>query len=252
MKLVENIRQALPTKAVAADADHVLDLRKVCKQFGTDPAVDALIDVDLVLRRGEWLSITGPSGSGKSTLLNILGCLDRPTRGQYLFDGIETTTLSENERAGLRSRRVGFIFQSFHLLPTFTAIENVQIPMLESSRSVGERRQRAKELLSLVGLEKRLDHFPSKLSGGERQRVAIARSLANEASVLLADEPTGNLDSENAVNVMDLIVRLQKERNFTLILVTHDMGLAQRAGRVISMKDGHVVSDKLNEVSPPN
>ena len=215
-----------------------------------DGQVQALRGLDLRIHAGEFVAIVGKSGSGKSTLLQMLGALDHPTSGSLLYRGQPLT--ERGDLSSYRAKEIGFIFQSFHLLPTFTAIENVQIPMLESSRSVGERRQRAKELLSLVGLEKRLDHFPSKLSGGERQRVAIARSLANEASVLLADEPTGNLDSENAVYVMDLIVRLQKERKFTLILVTHDMGLAQRAGRVISMKDGHVVSDKLNEVSPPN
>jgi len=214
-----------------------------------DGQVQALRGLDLRIHAGEFVAIVGKSGSGKSTLLQMLGALDHPTSGSLLYRGQPLT--ERGDLSSYRAKEIGFIFQSFHLLPTFTAIENVQIPMLESSRSVGERKQRAKELLSLVGLEKRLDHFPSKLSGGERQRVAIARSLANEASVLLADEPTGNLDSENAVHVMDLIVRLQKERNFTLILVTHDMSLAQRAGRVISMKDGHVVSDKLNEVSPP-
>ena len=215
-----------------------------------DGQVQALRGLDLRIHAGEFVAIVGKSGSGKSTLLQMLGALDHPTSGSLLYRGQPLT--ERGDLSSYRAKEIGFIFQSFHLLPTFTAIENVQIPMLESGRSVGERKQRAKELLSLVGLEKRLDHFPSKLSGGERQRVAIARSLANEASVLLADEPTGNLDSENAVHVMDLIVRLQKERNFTLILVTHDMGLAQRAGRVISMKDGHIVSDKLNEVSPPH
>jgi putative ABC transport system ATP-binding protein len=212
--------------------------------------VQALRGLDLRIHAGEFVAIVGKSGSGKSTLLQMLGALDHPTSGSLLYRGKPLT--ERGDLSSYRAKEIGFIFQSFHLLPTFTALENVQIPMLESNRSVGERKKRATELLSMVGLEKRLDHFPSKLSGGERQRVAIARSLANEASVLLADEPTGNLDSENAVHVMDLIVRLQKERNFTLILVTHDMGLAQRAGRVISMMDGHVVADKLNEVSPPN
>src|SRR6478752_7705491 len=177
MKPLDDMRSAVPIKTASADADHVLDLRKVCKQFGTDPAVDALIDVDLVLRRGEWLSITGPSGSGKSTLLNILGCLDRPTRGRYLFDGIETTTLSENERAGLRSQRIGFIFQSFHLLPYRTVLENVMLAEVYRRRSSGGRRDRALAAIERVGLSHRADFLPFKLSGGERQRVAIARAL---------------------------------------------------------------------------
>jgi ABC-type lipoprotein export system ATPase subunit len=145
-----------------------------------------------------------------------------------------------------RAHEIGFIFQAFHLLPTFTALENVQIPMFESSRPIAERRTRAEELLTLVGLEKRLDHFPSKLSGGERQRVAIARSLANGASVLLADEPTGNLDSENAAKILDLIIRLRREQKITLILVTHDPGIARQAERVLEVRDGRIVSDTRN------
>lgn len=212
--------------------------------------VQALRGVDFRIHAGEFVAIVGHSGSGKSTLLQMLGALDHPSSGDLLYRG--KSLVGRPELASYRAHDIGFIFQAFHLLPTFTAIENVQIPMLESHRSSGERKRRAKELLGLVGLEKRLNHFPSKLSGGERQRVAIARSLANEASVLLADEPTGNLDSENADLIMDLIVRLQRERNFTLVLVTHDMDIAQKAGRVISMKDGHIISDKQNGVSPPN
>ncbi|MEI9897840.1 MAG: ABC transporter ATP-binding protein [Chthoniobacter sp.] len=209
-----------------------------------DGQVKALRGVDFRIRAGEFVAIVGQSGSGKSTLLQMLGALDHPSRGSLLYRG---SSLAERpDLSAYRAHDVGFIFQAFHLLPTFTAIENVQIPMLESSRTTAERQQRATDLLGLVGLEKRFDHFPAKLSGGERQRVAIARSLANDASVLLADEPTGNLDSENATVVMDLLVRLQHEQNFTLILVTHDPGIARRAGRVISMKDGRIVSDTLN------
>ena len=215
-----------------------------------DGQVQALRGVDFRIHAGEFVAVVGQSGSGKSTLLQMLGALDHPSSGDLLYRG--KSLAARRELSSYRAHDIGFIFQAFHLLPTFTAIENVQIPMIESSRSVLGRKARAKDLLSLVGLEKRLHHFPSKLSGGERQRVAIARSLANEASVLLADEPTGNLDSENAALIMDLIVRLQRERNFTLILVTHDMGIAQKAGRVISMKDGRIVSDKVNGVSPPN
>jgi len=209
-----------------------------------DGQVKALRGVDFRIQPGEFVAIVGQSGSGKSTLLQMLGALDHPSGGSLLYRG---SSLAERaDLAAYRAHDVGFIFQAFHLLPTFTAIENVQIPMLESRRTTAERKQRATELLGLVGLEKRMDHFPAKLSGGERQRVAIARSLANDASVLLADEPTGNLDSENATLVMDLIVRLQQEQHFTLVLVTHDPGIARRAGRVISMRDGHIISDALN------
>ena len=185
--------------------------------------------------------MTGPSGCGKSTLLQMFGALDRPTSGTLLYRG---QSLPDHPNpAAYRAHEVGFTFQAFHLLPTFTAAENVQIPMFETDRSVSERRERALELLKLVGLDHRLDHFPSKLSGGERQRVAIARSLANEPSLLLADEPTGNLDSENAHSVLDLITHLQQERGRAMVLVTHDATIAERAGRILRMSDGRIVSD---------
>jgi putative ABC transport system ATP-binding protein len=167
--------------------------------------------------------------------------LDRPTSGTLLYRGQSLPDLPNP--AAYRAHEVGFIFQAFHLLPTFTAVENVQIPMFETDRSASERRERAAELVKLVGLAPRLDHFPSKLSGGERQRVAIARSLANEPSLLLADEPTGNLDSENAHAILDLIIRLQQEQGRTMVLVTHDPTIAERAQRILRMKDGRIVSD---------
>jgi macrolide transport system ATP-binding/permease protein len=240
MTLTANIRRALPIEAVAADSDHVLDLRKVCKQFGTDPAVHALVDVDLVLRRGEWLSITGPSGSGKSTLLNMLGCLDRPTSGQYLFDGIETTTLTENERAGLRAQRIGFIFQSFHLLPYRTVLENVMLAEVYRRHTGQGRRERALEEIRRVGLAHRADFLPSKLSGGERQRVAIARALMGSPSLLLCDEPTGNLDSKNSESILDFFTDLNSE-GMTIVVVTHDENVARRGSRRVNTKDGELV-----------
>jgi len=209
-----------------------------------DGQVKALRGVDFRIEQGEFVAIVGQSGSGKSTLLQMLGALDHPSAGTLRYRG---TSLAERpDLAAYRAHEIGFIFQAFHLLPTFTALENVQIPMFETDRSASERKQRALELLQAVGLEGRQHHFPAKLSGGERQRVAIARSLANGAKVLLADEPTGNLDSENAGVILDLIVNLRREQNFTLVLVTHDMGIASKAARVIAMKDGRIVSDKLN------
>jgi putative ABC transport system ATP-binding protein len=178
----------------------------------------------------------------RSTMLNLLGTLDTPTSGDILYQGKSLRTIADYDR--FRASTLGFVFQSFYLLPTLTAIENVQIPMFEIDRSRSERRERACELLKLVGLEHRLDHFPSKLSGGERQRVAIARSLANGPSLLLADEPTGNLDSENAHSVLDLIIRLQQEEGRTMVLVTHDATIAERAGRILRMIDGRIVSDQ--------
>jgi len=249
MRPAERIKPAAsPNETAAADPDRVLELRKVCKQFGTDPVVNALIDVDLVVRRGEWLSITGPSGSGKSTLLNILGCLDRPTGGQYLFDGIETTTLGENERAGLRSRRVGFIFQSFHLLPYRTVLENIMLAEVYRRHTKRGRRERAMEEIRRVGLTHRADFPPFKLSGGECQRVAIARALMGTPSLLLCDEPTGNLDSKNTESILDFLTELNNE-GMTIIVVTHDENVARRGSRRVTMKDGKLTGG--NEPAPP-
>jgi ABC-type lipoprotein export system ATPase subunit len=224
----------------SASAASLIEAKGLTREFD-EGHVKALRGVDLAIREGEFIAIVGPSGCGKSTLLQLLGALDRPTSGTLLYRG-ESLPDHPNP-AAYRAREVGFIFQAFHLLPTFTAVENVQIPMFEIDRSVSERRERAVELLKLVGLEHRLDHFPSKLSGGERQRVAIARSLANGPSVLLADEPTGNLDSENAQSVLNLLIRLQQEQGRTMVLVTHDPAIAERAERILRMIDGRIVSE---------
>ena len=204
--------------------------------------VQALRGVDFRITQGEFVAVTGPSGCGKSTLLQMLGALDRPSAGTLLYRGGVLGEL--RDPAAYRAREIGFIFQAFHLLPTFTAVENVQIPMFATDRPASERTERAVELLKAVGLERRLHHLPAKLSGGERQRVAIARSLANGPSVLLADEPTGNLDSENAQHVLGLIIRLHREQNMTLVLVTHDLTIAQQATRTIQMKDGRITADR--------
>jgi len=203
--------------------------------------VHALRGVDFQIGDGEFVAIVGPSGSGKTTLLQMLGALDRPSAGTLSYRGKSLLDLKDD--AAYRAREIGFIFQAFHLLPTFTAIENVQIPMFENHQSRSARSARARELLKALGLEQRIHHFPAKLSGGERQRVAIARSLANSPSVLLADEPTGNLDSENAVLILDLLSDLHRQRQMTLILITHDMSVARRASRAIQMKDGHIIFD---------
>ena len=225
-------------------SDWVFEASGLRKEYD-DGQVQALRGVDFRIQQGEFVAIVGQSGSGKSTLLQMLGALDHPSGGTLRYRGASLA-----ERADLASYRaceIGFVFQAFHLLPTFTALENVQIPMFGTPRSSSERKQRAFDLLKAVGLEARLDHFPAKLSGGERQRVAIARSLANGASVLLADEPTGNLDSENADRILDLLAGLCRQKNLTLILVTHDPGIARQAARIIRMKDGHIVSDAPNK-----
>lgn len=203
--------------------------------------IHALRGVDFRITPGEFVAIVGPSGCGKSTLLQMLGALDHPSAGQLLYRGASLAELPS--AATYRAREIGFVFQAFHLLPTFTAIENVQMPMFGTELSAAQRKARAEELLQAVGLEQRYHHFPAKLSGGERQRVAIARSLANRPAVLLADEPTGNLDSENAAMVMDLLDRLQRERQITLILVTHDLTVARHAARAFQMKDGRIAWD---------
>jgi ABC-type lipoprotein export system ATPase subunit len=227
---------------MAASSGYLLQAMGIEKKFD-DGQVQALRGVSLDVMEGEFVAITGPSGCGKTTLLQILGALDRPTAGTLLYRGKSVSDLPDPSI--YRALEIGFIFQAFHLLPTFTALENVQMPMFETKLPVSQRKERAVTLLRSVGLGHRLGHFPAKLSGGEKQRVAIARSLANDPSVLLADEPTGNLDSENTRLILELIVGLHRERNMTLVLVTHDMSVAERASRIIEMKDGRIVSDRL-------
>jgi putative ABC transport system ATP-binding protein len=219
------------------DRAPVYEARGLKKQFDGG-AVSALRGVDFTIHEGEFVAIVGPSGCGKSTLLQMLGSLDRPDAGTLSYRG--QSLPDRPDHAAYRAREIGFVFQAFHLLPTFTVLENVQIPMFEVPRSRRDRVARARELLEDVGLGHRLTHFPHELSGGERQRVAIARSLANGPSVLLADEPTGNLDSENSRHIVDLLLRLHRDRGTTLVLVTHDLGIAHLAARVIRMKDGRV------------
>ena len=234
--------EAVPAPVLEPSA-RVLELRKICRQYGTEPAVHALIDIDLTLDRGDWLAITGPSGAGKSTLLNIIGCLDTPTSGSYLIDGIAVTGLSDKQRAGLRSQRIGFVFQSFHLLPYRTVLENVMLAEVYRRQSQVGRRDRAMQAIERVGLAHRADFLPSKLSGGERQRVAIARALVGSPSLLLCDEPTGNLDSKSSASILDLFERLNRE-GLTLVIVTHDENVAKRAARRV-----HIVDGQLTEVS---
>jgi len=212
------------------------------KQFDNGKVM-ALRGLDLEIRQGEFVAIIGQSGCGKSTLLQMLGCLDRPSEGTLNYRG--TSIPDMQDPAAYRAHQIGFVFQSFHLLPTFTVLENVQIPMFEGKLSRSQRKARGIELLESVGLGHRLNHYPSELSGGERQRVAIARGLANRPSVVLADEPTGNLDSESAVQIIDLLLELHGKLGVTLVLVTHDLSVAERASRTIRMKDGRVISDKV-------
>ncbi|MFM8657870.1 MAG: ABC transporter ATP-binding protein [Chthoniobacterales bacterium] len=221
------------------DGEIVYEVSALTKEFD-DGRVAALRGVDLRIRQGEFVSVVGPSGCGKTTLLNMLGLLDRPTGGTLRFRGRDLSALGDP--AAYRARDIGFIFQSFHLLPNFTIEENVQMPMFGLPGTPRERRARAVELLEAVGLGHRLGHLPVKLSGGERQRAAIARSLANKPAILLADEPTGNLDSKNSAHVMEILLRLREEHRVTLVMVTHDQELARHGTRTVRIKDGQVVS----------
>lgn len=220
----------------------ILQAEGLCKTY-PDGAVNALVDVDLTIDVGEYVAIMGPSGSGKSTLLSMLGTLDSPTSGRVLLEGKSIAEWGRLDR--LRSQKIGFVFQSFYLLPTLTALENVQIPMFGVVRSAADREKKAAKLLDAVGLSDRAKHVPMNLSVGQRQRVAIARALANDPVLLLADEPTGNLDSKSADEVLELFATLHRERGMTLILVTHSDEVARRAQRVVLFKDGRIEEDSL-------
>jgi putative ABC transport system ATP-binding protein len=222
----------------------LIRLRGVRRTYGEgDAAVHALDGVDLVVQRGEFLALMGPSGSGKSTALNVLGCLDAPTAGSYRFRGVETTTLSRRERAVLRRAYLGFIFQGFNLLERSTALENVELPLVYRGLGGAERRRRALAALADVGLEGREHHRPSALSGGQQQRVAIARALVTAPDVVLADEPTGNLDSAMSHEVMDLLRRMNEERGVTILMVTHEPDMAEYTSRTVHFRDGRIVGD---------
>ncbi|HEY8498667.1 MAG TPA: ABC transporter ATP-binding protein [Limnochordales bacterium] len=218
-------------------------LEGVSKVYGRgETAVVALRDVDLAIGPGEFVAITGPSGSGKSTLMHIIGCLDRPTSGRLYIEGQDVSRLSEARLAALRNRRIGFVFQSFHLMPRETVLRNVEWPLIYAGVPPARRRQRALEVLAQVGMAHRVHHRPQELSGGERQRVAIARALVNDPAVILADEPTGNLDSANGEQVLALLEELNAQGR-TIVLVTHDMAIAHRARRLIRVRDGRVEYD---------
>jgi putative ABC transport system ATP-binding protein len=211
--------------------------------------VKALDGVDIELERGEYVAIMGPSGSGKSTLMNLLGCLDTPTDGEYWLNGHAVSTLNDDELAQVRNKEVGFVFQSFHLLPRYSALDNVQLPLVYSNIPREERVARAQRALQQVDLTDRIHHRPNELSGGQRQRVAIARALINQPSILLADEPTGNLDSNTGREIMNLFEHLHTEGH-TIILVTHDPEVASHANRIIRLRDGRVESDKSETLNP--
>ncbi|NBD35774.1 MAG: ATP-binding cassette domain-containing protein [Chloroflexi bacterium] len=222
-------------------SDLIIETRDLVKIYGDGAEVRALDGVNMRVERGEFLAVMGPSGSGKSTLLNMIGALDRPTSGQVLVNGQDLAVIRDLDR--FRARTVGFVFQLHNLIPTLNAQENVAVPLIGLGVGARERRARAEELLELVGLGNRMDHLPSQLSGGQRQRVAIARSLANEPALVLADEPTGNLDSESGGAVVDLLRRLNAELDTTFVIVTHDLTVARQTDRVLDMRDGQIADD---------
>ena len=222
----------------------VIQLENIHKTYTMgDVQVHALRGASLTIGEGEFVAIMGASGSGKSTTMNILGCLDRPTKGTYILDGQDVSAMSKDERADIRSRKIGFVFQGFNLLSRTSALENVELPMLYAGVSGAQRHERAMKSLAAVGLAGREQNHPNQLSGGQQQRVAVARALVNNPALILADEPTGNLDSRTAVEVMEIFQRLNRERGITLVLVTHEPDIAQYAGRVVVFKDGKIRKD---------
>lgn len=222
----------------------LVELQQICKHYANGHnLVKALDGVDLTIHHGEFLAILGPSGSGKSTLMNVLGCLDKPTAGSYRLEGYGVDSLSTQQLAAIRNQKIGFVFQSFNLLEYASALDNVALPLVYAGVKAKERRKRATELLTRVGLADRLDHRPNQLSGGQKQRVAIARALINQPQILLADEPTGALDSKSGAEIEALFNELHREGR-TIIVVTHDNELAQRTKRIVTIRDGQVVSDE--------
>jgi putative ABC transport system ATP-binding protein len=227
----------------------LIEVQGLTKVYGKGTvAVSALRGIDAHVKKGEFVAIMGPSGSGKSTFMNILGCLDRPTEGTYILDGEDVSQLSKNELAHVRNRKIGFVFQSYNLLPRLNAIKNVMLPLLyngENGKSDAEHRQQAIAALEAVGLGDRMHHRPNELSGGQQQRVAIARALINDPAIILADEPTGNLDTRSSEEIMHLLHQLH-DQGATLVMVTHELDIAEHADRVIYLRDGEIISDKLH------
>ena len=224
--------------------NNVIDIKGITRNFQLgQETVKVLKGIDLIIEKGEYVAFMGPSGSGKSTLMNLLGCLDTPTSGSYILNGADVSTMTDDELAEIRNKEIGFVFQTFNLLPRTTALDNVALPMIYAGKSKTERNERAAEVLKNVGLADRMDHKPNQLSGGQRQRVAVGRALVNKPSIILADEPTGNLDSKTSVEIMNLFDEIHAAGN-TVILVTHEEDIAEHAHRVIRLRDGVIEKDE--------
>lgn len=234
------------------DKKKIIDMKGIVKKFfiGTPNELAALGGVDITVYEGEFVAIVGASGSGKSTLMNIIGSLDRPTEGTYFLDGINVTESKDDELSKIRNRKVGFVFQTYNLIAKTNALKNVEMPMLYAGMSRGKRAARAAELLKIVGMGERMKHLPEELSGGQKQRVAIARAMANDPAIILADEPTGALDSQTGRLVMDIFHKLHKEQGKTIVLITHSPELAEECERIITLKDGLVVGERAGSGAP--
>ncbi len=225
-------------------SENVIEVQHLIKTYQTgDTSFNALNDVSLTVKKGEFVAIMGASGSGKSTFMNQLGCLDKPTSGKYFLDGIDVSTMTSDELAIIRNKKLGFVFQGFNLISRTTALDNVQLPMIYAGVKEEERIERAKAALKVVGLEKRENHMPNQMSGGQQQRVAIARAIVNDAPIILADEPTGNLDTKTSIEVMEFFVNLNEKHGKTIVLVTHEPDIAEYCKRVVKFKDGNIESD---------
>ncbi|MDY5675096.1 MAG: ABC transporter ATP-binding protein [Eubacteriales bacterium] len=224
----------------------IIDLKGIKKRFfeGTENEIEVLKGIDLQVYEGEFVSIVGASGSGKSTLMNIIGALDRASEGSYLLDGVDINQADDNELSHIRNKKIGFVFQTYNLIPRTSALKNVERPMLYAKVPGAERTERAKELLKLVGMEDRMKHNPDELSGGQKQRVAIARAMANHPAILLADEPTGALDSKTGRLIMDIFHQLNREQGMTILLITHSDSLAEETGRIFTLMDGEIIGER--------
>jgi len=229
----------------------MLELTNIVKKYfiGEENELTVLKGLNINIQEGEFVSIVGQSGSGKSTLMNIMGALDRPTEGNYILDNVDVSRMKDNQLSQIRNQKIGFVFQTFNLIPRTTALSNVALPLFYMGKSKREREEKAKELLHIVEMGDRMDHMPNELSGGQKQRVAIARALANDPSIILADEPTGALDSKTGDLVMDIFLKINREQKKTVILITHNEELAKLTPRIITLRDGEIISDVKNEVS---
>lgn len=230
-------------------SEHIIEMKNIVKSFyiGTPNQLDILKGINIKVKKGEFVSIVGTSGSGKSTLMNIIGALDRPTSGDYILDATNINEISDNGLSEIRNKKIGFVFQTFNLIPRSSALKNIELPMLYYGMNKKERKEKAEYLLELVGMKDRMSHEPNELSGGQKQRVAIARALANNPSIILADEPTGALDSATGRLVMDLFHKVHEEEGRTIVFITHNSELADETERIITLRDGNIVSERENE-----